>query len=491
MKNLNLNKLKIIIILSILLVLMFLFSAKPIYSEVPLHRFYLNGKEIHPITYFSLNGTPEYLQEGDVIKIDQFLITIGKPGKYKFEIDPYNQNVLYLSYGKGKRKIIAVKVENKLDEEKYEKGKIEYLTINHLFDMTNKEIFELWGIGLYCSQTDITERLKYINPKRVCIAANPNSLPLLPRSIEYLIVNSIVDIHIHYVKCNNLQEFTSLRFLIMPISLCNDIRLLKKMNNLRYLATSNIHDKNNLEGLEQLNQLRCLKIINSPGVTDLSFAKTMPNLKYLNIAGSDIKSISTLEGSESIEFINANNSTLRDIQVIKLQKLKMLKVINTNVCNEQISAFQKTNPSCIIFSQYESSLKKTLKDISCVRLVVGEINDRIIDNKIIYEERNPVKIKDIIDNIQIDEKEKIVNLYLPSRWRFEFYSENKVLAILSLHQGQFFRWLGSEKNWPGDALLKPESGYYFSNLFYIHGVNEPLEEYKQFMINKIVGITQP
>src|SRR3989339_411769 len=171
-------------------------------------------------------------------------------------------------------------------------------------------------------------QLKHVNPKRTFISItigneedNEAKFPPISAATQYLSIFSETNHNLN----DFLAQFTDLQFFklndapqncLTPIKKRKfSINSIKTSKNLQYLDLSaNIH----LDGINALSNFSKLQLLNLSGhrsLAHLNFVKNMKNLRQLNISGTNVSDLSPLNQLSQIEFINSNNTLVKNLPV--------------------------------------------------------------------------------------------------------------------------------------------------------------------------------
>ena len=336
------------------------------------YRFFLDGKAFVP-TVFSLNGTPEDLQAGDVIFIDSpsaIGLVIGPPGEYRFRSALAEDGLLYLSFNGGKERIAAARLRWTVKD-------LERVSLNPLAGMAPDEIRDLSGILLEDWNETIAGLLGKADLAGVCLTVTrwarqgpANALPPLPAGLRYLAINE--------ASTEGIEDFSKLfrhRDLLFfalrqGTAAVFDPTVFQGNKGMRALVISGQRTVN-FAPLAVLTSLRMLSLNGCIRLEELSFVRGMKDLRDLRIRQTRVSDLSPLSCLESLQTVDATGYNVATLPDGPLPSLRLLKIRLGLVSEEDVAEFRKTHPDCIVICKREEILKEELRGVTRVRLRSG------------------------------------------------------------------------------------------------------------------------
>ncbi len=435
-------------------------------------KIYLNGHKIEYPWFYSLTGTPEKMMAGDVIEINYFYLTLGKPGIYKFKIDPKKEQILLLKYGTDDSYYkVAVKIERDYDSSK----KKAYH--NPLKNMPAKEIKRLRGLLIDGWPDKIEEKLKHIDGEKIFLTVSEDTkqkgdkFPTLPVDLEYLNIDE--DSSMGIKDFSPMKKLVNLKFLIFDLLTIDEFNLdyIKDCKSLKYLELS--FKLKNGGKLGNHKELRTLDLSYSK-ISDIAFIKKLPNLSILHIDNTSVTDLSPIAGHPSLKGIDTDRSPIKYLKGKNVPELIELSILSTLISKDDINNFIKKNPQCNVKHSWQEELNKTMKNTTMIRVRTGgTCHTDPKREKTLFKITDKNKIKNFINSIIVDENNSGFHCMCCGLPTFEFYKKNKLLGSIGFHHGQSLRWPGG---WPGDAAITDACADFLCKLLADNGVKGPLNE---------------
>jgi hypothetical protein len=487
------------------------------------YRFSINGRPVTP-QHYSLNADPSVLAPGDVIYVGdkQFdygglFMTLGEERDCRFVTasartgaeetrgaaprrSPRDSRV-FLELPDGRRKIVGLKVSwTIIDPNEPTQGKnqdtakrasFDRISYNPLDSLSPEEIQGLWGIQFVQWPEGIEQKLAHVNTGRVCLTVNDGAgiggrsgsflggpmFPPIPVKTRYLVVENRNSPGLR--DFSRLGPFRDLVFLKFgpSLSVSLDAGLICQNTSMRYLDVFGCGIPN-CEKLAPLTELRFLSISHCRDFETLEFVKDMRQLRTLHMGFTRISSLSPLDNSGSIREIHAGMAQVRDLPKGDLPSLRTVNLISTKVDAQMVAQFRKEHPACRVEHGWAQSLRNALAGVTRLRIRSGGTCHRHMEQeKTLAEIAQPHEIGRFLDGIEIDEEGSNFYCGCCGNPTFEFYAEDRLVAMVGYHHGRSLRWAGGQ--WSTDALLTEPSQAFTISWLAQHGVEGPRREIEE------------
>jgi len=485
-------------------------------SRQPSYTFTINGQPLLP-RIVSLHGDSEHPRPGDLIAIDELLLTLGPERDCHFLIesekdDPFHFSKVFLRLADGRRRVVGVRVYYANPMER--KPPI----VDPLGGLSADESRGLWGVHLDAWSKELAREVQRLDLGRTCIAVasdvrEPNgektAFPRLPRDLHYLAAEGWGDDN-PFGNDDVLRRFTQLRFLSISGSPSTtfDARWLTKCRQLCRLDLTN-HMIEHAEALSQLDQIECLNLSGVRNLADADFAEKLTKLKSLDLADTAIwslyglanhpslarldvsrtkvrdvpgtwaenvesldvsdtmvRDLSPLGKAKGLATITASNSTVEKLPRRPMPSLRNLTVFSTPLSRASIRAFAKLNPKCAVFTQWTDALRQATTEATRLRIRTkgpGRVANYagypfLPPAKTLSEITDPTKIREFVRLMKIDEKQSDNGCWdgccLEGGPTLEFYQKDQLIAVV----GCTNIGLSWGRHWPmSNARLTPSS----------------------------------
>jgi len=432
--------------------------------QSPAYSFFVDGEPVDPHVY-SLEGTPDEPRAGDLIEVDDVLITIGPPGTYRFSTTPWDEGRLLLVEEDGTTRVIGIRVPYGYDGEQGSPG-------NPLEQLSDSELAGVWGITLRDWDAGMVEKLAAVDAERCCVTIDDKPVtiqedasPPLPDNLRYLRVSGLSRLAREHTAV--LRRMTSLKFFdLRGVGRPMDISLIEANADLRYLDLDG-YEVTGAESLRRFRRLRYLGLGYCEGFHEIGFVKEMPALRRLYIHGTEVTDLSPLAGHPSLERVIAANSPVSRLPKAPVPALRTLHIIGTKVSDRTARRFRKANPECRVLHGYVATLEEALAGVTRISVRRGGLGrDAAAEEPTLFEENDPAAVGRVIEHITIDEEQSGIRCGCRGGPTFVFHVDKERTVELSFHHGQHLRW----RQWPGDGVLTPESGLFLSKWLADHGI---------------------
>jgi hypothetical protein len=457
-------------------------SASLAHEQSVTYSFKLDGKPFNP-TVLSLRVAPDQPAPGDIIEINDMLVTLGPPGSYEYRTTPKEDGRLLQVRKDGGTDVVGASVGWTY------KGR-EKVIFNPLNKLSPQEIRGLRGVVLDDWPEGIEDRLKHLDLELACVTISDNtaqgrkgpkvprgggSMPSLPEGLRYLHVRERSNTGIG--DYSGLARYKALRFLtVRGMTSPVDVKSLEGTVGIRYLDLSGCELKN-IASLGDLDQVRLLGLAYTRGTDNITFAAQMPELIKLDIRRTAVADLSPLNASNKLVHIDARETPVRRLPDGGLPGLRDLKIFSATLADETVEAFGRRHPGCRILFRWEKALTDALKGVDRVRVRTGGTCHRdIAREKTLFEEKRPAEIAGLVTNLNIDEKKSGFHCMCCGQPSFEFYNRNELVVTLGFHHGRSVRW---PEVWPSDGALTPASAEFLCAWLSDRGFRDAKEEYER------------
>jgi len=360
----------------------------------------------------------------------------------------------------------------------------EKVLVDPLAALSDEEIRGLWGIRLDHWSDVVAEKLKHVDPERVCItltqetAVQPGRrIPPLPAGIRYLKIrvtssNEVFTDFSSLQSCRDLRSFAYGAAGREPF----DVSGLKEASQLEHLDLSGEALVNSAT-LAKFQNLRRLNLGWCRQLKDISFAGDLGRLEALAISHTKVADLTPLGGVERLEYVDTDMSPVSQLPVQPLAALRTLRVLSTALSDESVEGFRRENTACAVLHRWGETLKGALADATRLRVRSGGTCHRDIKNeKTLYETKDKATIKEMVDGIAIDEAESGFHCMCCGEPSLEFYQGEKLMITSGFHHGQSLRWVDG---WPGDGAMTADSARFLVKWLADHKVEGPKKQIEQ------------
>jgi hypothetical protein len=430
------------------------------------YSFVVDGRPIQP-TVISLRGTPDQPGPGDLVEIAGIWLTLGPERTQQFRTTPREDGRLLAVLPTGVTRVVGARVSWTFKGDKR-------VTYSPFTRLTAAEIKELRGVYLDEWTDQIGQRLEHVDPHHACITITGDTarktggtMPVLPNEIEYLRIEERSNVR-GIKDYGRLLEHKALKLLVInsmtgPV----DCACLKNAQGLEYLSLHAWKAKN-FEQLEHLKALRHLELAYNRDLKDIAFVRGMTQLETLDSRRTGIKDLNSLSGLKKLKTVRVSKSPVATIPASgELPALRSLDIMSTALDDDDVKAFAKAHPQCVVLFRWDQALADALKEADRIRVRSGGTCHRDIQaEKTLIEEKDPAKVRQLIGKIQINEKGSGFHCFCCGNPSIEFYKKGTLILTLGYHHGRSVRW---PEMWPGDGLLTKDSAKV---------LNEWLAEYK-------------
>ncbi len=429
------------------------------------YSFTLNG-EPYEADFVHLEGTPEKPAPGDLFEIADLWMVLGQEKNQAYHLLSREEGVLWVEGPGGRRRAAAARVRWEFTNEKDENRQRKRKLVNPLQNLPPEDIGELRGIELDAWTDDVARSLKSLNPRQACVMLHGDAVvgakrefPPLPSGLRHLMVrenNNFAGIQ-DYQPIRELKElrFLSLNAMVGAFD-CNFIREAKGITHL----TLRPRTITNVEALGDLAELRDLDLHFNRDVKSVAFAQKLTKLETLNLFYTAVDDLTVLGGHPALRHIDARSTPLSKLPLDKpMPALRVLDALSARVSETDGKAFAKLNPRCKLKVTWRAALLDALEGVDRVRVRTGGTCHRdIARERTLHEEKDAAKVRDLIAQIQIDERQSGFHCMCCGEPSLEFFKGDKLVLTLGYHHGRSMRWVGG---WPADCLLTPPSAQHF------------------------------
>ena len=436
--------------------------------------FTLNGESISPScrTLKSLGINRDKV----IVSLGKLVLLLDRKPTYALTGDYWNDGKLYLE-ASGKKRLIGL-----VAHEVYKDGGNR--VVDPFVDLQAEDMKHVRGVYLNLAPSKHTlDLLGQVDPKKVFFritektgAGTPMQLPALPPGVMFLDIDER--------SSEGIKDYSGLKLLkslvYLRINSGNyrdaliDIEAIARNKNLVALDLAGQKFKTPAN-FNQLSELHYLDLSWCSEVTDSSFLGNLTELRELRIENSGIEDLTPLEDLKKITTVNASGSPVKSLPKKRVASLRQLNLIATQLTEEQVAAFRESNPGCKVQHSWTSTLRTALEGADRIRVRSGGTCHRDPGKeKTLFEITDDRVVRDTIARIVLQPSDGGIHCMCCGSPSFEFYMKGKLVVTLGFHHGRSLRWMGGD--WPGDALLSPESGDFLCEWLAGNGIDRPLKE---------------
>src|SRR5204862_5369998 len=141
-----------------------------------------------------------------------------------------------------------------------------------------------------------------------------------------------------------------------------------------------------------LTKLRSLDMSYCKGLNSVSFAKSMPKLRFLDISNTQVADLNPLEGLPELTTVMANMTPVGKLPA-KVPGLRELSVVSSKLHDPDVLTFEKANPKCQVRHHWNDSLREVLKTATRLRIRSGGTCHRNVEaEKTLFEAKDAGEI---------------------------------------------------------------------------------------------------
>ena len=178
-----------------------LFAAIRLVAGEPDYKFSIEGQPFEPLV-LSLNGDNKHPQPGDLINLNEMLLTLGEQRICAFETAPEGAGIL-LENEDGRTNWVAACVKWT-----YKDGNM--VILNPLEKLSEQEIHGLWGLRLDYWDDAIAKKIKAIDPQRTCVTITGQTAQGETKTLPPLL-DGLCYLNVEQNSSEGLRNFTALK----------------------------------------------------------------------------------------------------------------------------------------------------------------------------------------------------------------------------------------------------------------------------------------
>jgi len=396
------------------------------------------------------------LGPGDWLTCGDVRIVLGEPGTWRLRLEETeNGERLYRTFDGGREELLG-------------------LTLGAASEPTPilapDEIRSLRGVTLLAWNDEILAMLGRVDLEQVCISVTRKAgvgeggalLPPLPVATRAVAIEwGTSDMR---WDGGSLAELRSLRVLSAEGSDGFDVAWLRNCPELRHLDLSDT-DPIHLERLADLVGLETLDLAYNAEVEDLSGLAGAPKLRWLDLEGTAVASLDPLAALPELATLDADGTPLRALGLASLPALRRLSVMGAGSSAEEVSAFAKRHPDCVVVSDVRQALNLAIAGVDRVRVRTGCPGDRRFSERVLFESRD---VRAVLDRVVLaGPGDFCFCLGSPT---IELLRGEEIAVALAIHHAATLSWDG----WtPNRMSLTADSVAALSEWLARHGALEP------------------
>jgi hypothetical protein len=434
------------------------------------YRFTMEGKEFEPSILPVRGERKGAFTRGDLVHTHGFPFVLGDPGHYQFRIAGNESSQLFCKVNDQAEHCLSVIVKREEIPAPFKDDQSEM--INPLRKMTPGERRHLRGINLRAplpkkQWTDLTQGVDWSRTILRVDGGTGHSitLPMAPTSLRYLELSCADGRELTF-----LPTLTNLLYLRLQAIADLDLTLLAKMIKLRNLDLDSGSVKN-ASALSKLPTLRFLKIRRVQGLKNVTFARSLPLLRVFKIDHSEVTDLRPVEACSELRLLSASGAQIKHLPAgSKLPNLRDFRLLSTPAAKDtnQIAAFRKATPQCLLHLKWREALLSKLGHIDRV-LIRGRALPPAPNPEIIIEDSE--KIASLLQCLDLEEEQAGRNGLCEGDPWLEFYRGKKLIATIGFHHGALLRW--HKGLWPSDATITPECARALCEFMAAEGLEAP------------------
>lgn len=429
------------------------------------YTFFLDGKPLDP-GLICVNGG--VLSPGDIVYIEDMPLCLDEPGVYKFQL---KEGIIRRTLKNGQSHIVACEIFSKYDEGvPVEKWPL----INPLAGMDDAALKMLRGVTISTWSDEIGNQLEKLDLNHVCLslqmnwAADDLRVPPIPEGVRTLILENGGGGW--FQDKSRFMRLKKVRFLSLkgtsPLEF--DFSILKGMP-LEYLSLPWTDNPKNVDVLGTFTELKTLAANHCSFMGDGRWLGRLTNLRTLYAShlvpssGEDMTvtalDLEALAGLTKLEAFHVQSTPVKSLPTSRMPSLKQASLLRSNAPSEMVDAFARANPQAIISRSMNAQLAAELAKADRVLVRTGGVSHgRPSVEKTIHESRDRGVITELAAHFVVDEAESGGCCMCGGNPTFEFYRNDKLVAMIAFHHGRSIRW--ADGTWPGDGMLTEQSSSY-------------------------------
>ncbi|MEM9461014.1 MAG: hypothetical protein AAGF11_43015 [Myxococcota bacterium] len=421
------------------------------------YHFEIDGDERRPWSV-SMTGRSRTIEPGDVVRVEDLPMVLGKPGHYHYFVEDEGRRVM-LSVDDGPRQQVALAVTS----------------VDQIAALTEQERADLRGVRLLGWGPAWGAELSRLALERVVVAYDRSDLltgvrvsepphvpPGLPVGLRYLELGTWVlgapALDEPARGLPGLARLSGLRYLSIDTSAASsldrtsfDARWIRGLSALEVLRLDVWGRRvDHLDALGDLGQLRVLDVSALRELSDLGFVSSLEHLRVLDVHGAGVQSLAPLSGHPALEVLEAHGNPITELPAVPPPRLRSVSLMSTKLTAAAVDAFAQRVPGAHITHRPNQALADTLACADRIRVRTGGLcHRRREDERILFEVTDAAAVERARPLFRVAEDELLGTCMCCGEPTIELYRGDSLIAEVGFHHGKSLRWRG----WPSDGLL--------------------------------------
>ncbi len=402
----------------------------------------------------SLAGTPDEPRAGDVLAdsiMDDYRTIDAPPDPAR--PGPMWEGRRLLEAGTGR--VIAVRVGGDGP-------------LNPLAALDEATLGGLGAVYLEATSPSILACVARLDLRRVCVVVVPNPdapepgrLPPLPVRLERLVLAPGRGL-LEFTDFTALAELRALKLLVLRAG-SPPPELLAGMKDLRVLVTGG-GLRGWPGGLEALTALRHLDLARNASLRDIGFARALRSLRVLRIAATGVTDLSPLDAHPQLRRLDVRGTDVRFLPCGALPALAEVRAFLTRISREEAERFRRENPSCRLVIRPADELRTELAGADELRI------ERAPWPTVV---RDPQAIRELLAAVDVEDMGRSPATHAcGGDYSLWFHAGETLLGHLTSAHGNLLDWSG----WPQPGELTPSSARAVARWLAARGCPRALEQ---------------
>lgn len=440
------------------------------------YRFELNGSPLRP-DFVSITGD-DVLRPGDIVRSEVADMIVGPPGHYRYFFDPARPQELELEFDGGPRHLVALRVAGPGEDPAVpdpgarDRGAIA---------LPKAPLRGLRGLALETWSDDIAAMVARLDGANLIVRySNMGSLregerspglpPALPADLRGLELQLALDTDLFRLQptqsapssfaLDGLPPLPGLRSLeVQVLARAADYQLeaasLGRFPALQRMVLDRSLPLSDPQMLRSLVDLRALDLRRHRGLRDVAFVGALPELRRLDVGYSGVTSLEPIAGHPHLAVVQADATPIVALPSAPPPGLRTLSVMATRLSAADVESFAATTPETSVRSGWNQRLADAAACATRIHVRTGGVCHRRPEReRTLFAVEDVAAVRELLPLLHVDEARSDSYCMCCGTLTIELYSQDELLAEITLHHGRSLRYRG----WPADGQLSAPRG---------------------------------